>query len=71
MKFKSLPGVIVIAVFALTLTAAAFGQNAPKIAIKQTEHNFGEVNRGAALQHTFVLKNEGKADLEIRNVAPS
>lgn len=68
MKFKSLAGVILIG---LMMTAAALAQSAPRIAIKQTEHNFGEVNRGAALQHSFVFKNEGKADLEIRNVAPS
>jgi len=68
MRFKFFAGMIAIA---LVMTAAAFGQSAPRIAIKQTEHNFGEVNRGAALQHSFVFKNEGRADLEIKNVAPS
>lgn len=50
-----------------------FGQQAkePKISIAKTEHNFGEVNKGETVSHTFVFKNEGEADLLIRNVAPS
>ncbi|MCG3161322.1 MAG: hypothetical protein JMDDDDMK_02489 [Acidobacteria bacterium] len=47
------------------------GQAAPKIVIKQLEYSFGEIKKGAVADHTFTFKNEGKADLQIRNVAPS
>lgn len=43
----------------------------PKLVIAATEHNIGEVKRGAEAKYSFVVKNEGKGDLEIRNVAPS
>jgi hypothetical protein len=42
----------------------------PKLAIAKTEFDFGEVKAGEKLEHTFVLKNEGKANLEIKNVVP-
>ena len=56
---------------AATYAQAAKAEDAPKLVIKQTEHNFGEVKKGEIAQHAFVVKNEGKADLEIKNVAPS
>ena len=73
MKFKSAIGAIAAV---LALAAAAFGQNAspaggPKIVIKQVEYNFGEIKKGVTAEHTFTFKNEGKADLEIKSVAPS
>jgi archaellum component FlaG (FlaF/FlaG flagellin family) len=52
---------------ALAQTAAS---KAPKLVIASTEHNIGEVTRGAEAKYTFVVKNEGNDDLEIRNVAP-
>ena len=58
----------------LALAAVAFGQaatGAPKITIKQTDHNLGEVKKGTSASYTFVFKNEGTADLEIKRVAPS
>ena len=42
----------------------------PKIVIASFTHDFGEVKAGTPLTHTFVLKNQGKADLLIKNVAP-
>lgn len=63
-----------IAVVLLMLAAAVFGQattDAPKIVINKTEHNFGEVKKGANATYTFVFKNEGKTDLEIKRVAPT
>jgi hypothetical protein len=44
---------------------------APKLVIAATEHNFGVVKEGAKLSHTFVIKNEGQAALEILRVSPS
>ena len=44
---------------------------AAKLTIKETEHNFGEVKKTANPTYTFTFKNEGKADLEIKRVAPT
>lgn len=44
---------------------------APKISIAQPEFNFGEVKEGTDLSHTFILRNEGTAPLEVKSVAPS
>jgi hypothetical protein len=60
------------ALCSLLAASAAWAQTAaPKLVIAATEHNLGEVKRGATATYTFTVKNEGKADLEIRNVAPS
>jgi hypothetical protein len=79
MKHKHLPGIFAAV---LALAVAVLGQDraqaqpqaqagAPKIAIKETEHSFGEVKKTANPSYTFVFKNEGKADLEIKRVAPT
>ncbi len=63
-----------IAAILITLAVAAFAQastGAPKIVIAKTEHNFGEIKKGANATYTFTFKNEGKSDLEIKRVAPT
>jgi len=67
------------------LTASALGQNkpsnqpggtnggangAPAMVIDSYTHDFGEVKAGTPLRYAFKVKNEGKADLVISNVAP-
>lgn len=47
------------------------GQAAPKIVIKQLEYSLGVIKKVAVADHTFTFKNEGQADLQIRNVATS
>ncbi len=37
----------------------------PKIKIEPMEYDFGEITQGAVVKHTFVVKNEGDAPLEI------
>lgn len=63
------------AVLALTLSVwAQTGSGspaAPKIVIAKVEHSLGEVRRGETARHTFTFRNEGKSDLEIKNVAPA
>ncbi len=78
MKFKSLSrllAAVCAALLSLPGVAAAQSsadqQAAPKLVIKQLERNFGEIKKGAVTRHSFTFKNEGKADLEIKNVAPS
>jgi len=34
-------------------------------------HDFGTVERGATLEHTFIVRNEGTAPLEIVSVKPT
>jgi len=42
----------------------------PKLVIDATSHDFGRVKAGAALTHTFKIKNEGGAELNIQSVTP-
>ena len=44
---------------------------APRMVIGSTTHDFGEVKAGTPLRYTFKIKNDGKSDLLINNVAPS
>jgi hypothetical protein len=43
----------------------------PKLVIASFSHDFGEVKAGTPLEYAFVVKNQGKADLLIKSVAPS
>jgi len=67
------------------LTTSVLGQNkpsnqpggtnggangAPAMVIDSYTHDFGEVKAGTPLRYAFKVKNEGKADLVISNVAP-
>ena len=74
MEFKkSLLSIALVLAFALT--GAAQGQKdataeLPKLVIESFTHDFGEVKAGTPLNYSFVIKNQGKANLEIKNVAP-
>lgn len=67
MKFKLILNIAAL----LVLAGVALGQAVPKIAIAKTEQNLGEIKKGAVATYSYVFKNEGKADLEIKNVAPA
>lgn len=45
--------------------------NKPVINSDQPVHDFGDIWTGPVLQHTFILKNEGNAPLDIGRVRPS
>jgi hypothetical protein len=74
-----------VLVLLLSLTAAAqekqapAGTNsasdasaaAPRMVIGSTTHDFGEVKAGTPLRYSFKIRNDGKADLLIKDVAPS
>jgi hypothetical protein len=74
MRFKkSLFSIALLLAFALT----GAGQNKqaaqtemPKLVIDSFTHDFGEVKAGTPLNYSFIIKNQGKANLEIKNVAP-
>jgi hypothetical protein len=60
----------------LTFAAVSMAQEKPaqngepKLVIESFTHDFGEVKSGAPLEYSFVIKNQGKADLLIKSVAP-
>lgn len=76
---------VVALIAAFSISAAAF-QNQPSpqqnggdtsssavpiLVIDSFTHDFGEVKPGTTLRYAFKVKNQGKADLLINNVAPS
>jgi len=40
---------------------------APKIVVPLTSFNFGQVYKGEVINHIFVIRNEGSADLQIKD----
>ncbi|MBI4719924.1 MAG: DUF1573 domain-containing protein [Chitinivibrionia bacterium] len=60
---------------ALVLLAATGGlafaqEHQPAVVFEEIIHDFGTVFAQASYKHTFVVKNEGKADLLIKEVKP-
>ena len=55
--------------FAFSISAQELAK--PKLSIPSLEHSFGSVKAGTPLAYSFEIKNEGKVDLEIKNVSPS
>jgi hypothetical protein len=60
---------VVLSAFSVSAQDTSVG--APRLGIASLEHSFGAVKPGTPLTYTFQIKNEGKAVLEIKNVAPS
>jgi hypothetical protein len=76
MKLKYL-GMAVL--FVLSAVAVGLGQEtgngakagpAAKLVIDSVKHDFGEVKPGESLRHSFVIKNQGTAELKIVSVSP-
>ncbi|HKA21791.1 MAG TPA: DUF1573 domain-containing protein [Blastocatellia bacterium] len=57
--------------FTFAFSVAAQDGAKPKLSIPSLQHSFGTVKAGTPLNYSFQIKNEGKVDLEIKNVAPS
>jgi hypothetical protein len=83
---KPIRTLLVLAIIAaFSISAAAFqSQTSPQqnggdtssnavpiLVLDSFTHDFGEVKPGTTLRYAFKVKNEGKADLLINNVAPS
>lgn len=47
------------------------GSGQPKLAMASFKHDLGEIKPGDPLTYSFKVKNEGTAELQIINVAPS
>lgn len=45
--------------------------NAPVVTFNEKSYDFGDINQGDEVEHTFTIKNEGKRDLIIRRVKTS
>src|SRR5215471_7046528 len=69
---KSRASLLVFSIlFTFAFSVAAQDGAKPKLSIPSLEHSFGTVKAGTPLTYSFQIKNEGKVDLEIKNVAPS
>ncbi len=53
------------------VTAMAQGAGAPKLVAEQREFSAGTVKSGEEVSHSFAIKNDGNAELQIRSVVPS
>ncbi len=70
---------MVLVLVALTLNVrgqdngktAAAPKPAPKLVVDAATYDFGQVKEGEEVSHTFIVKNEGKAELVITNVSPA
>jgi len=60
-----------LVLFAFSASAQEPSVSAPRMVTPSLEHSFGAVKTGTPLKYTFQIRNEGKATLEIKNVAPS
>ncbi len=69
MKRSLFPGLALA--FALAISALAQSAAGPKLVIARLEHSIGEIRKGETAKYAFAFRNEGSADLEIKNVAPS
>lgn len=68
--------IVLTGLLLLVLAAAVSAQSRseapppPHLSLTETEFNAGEVKQGDEVSHTFIVKNNGKGNLEIKNVKP-
>jgi hypothetical protein len=55
----------------IVFSAPAVAQEGPQITFSESLHDFGDIERGARLSHTFEFENAGSAPLKIENVKTS
>lgn len=51
-------------------TNAQTPKESPKIKVPESTHDFGEIMEGGEVVHDFIVRNIGKAPLEINQVRP-
>lgn len=54
-----------------TSNAFCASLGAPKISTSDSTYNFGSVSEGSKVEHTFLIKNTGNADLHIKQIITS
>jgi hypothetical protein len=62
--------VVVAVVLSGAVTAAFAEEPQPEIFIPVMKYDFGDLFEQESYEHTFVVKNRGKADLVIDHVKP-
>ena len=78
MRFRN-TNLIAVLILALAFTVNVLGQdkaeqankNAPKLSVEKPEYDLGKVEEGKEVTYTFKIKNEGNAELVIKNVSPA
>lgn len=70
MSHKRFSSVALAVVVALSFSAVALAQS-PAISLVEPVKDFGTVPKGTTLDWSFVIKNTGTADLEIKSANPS
>lgn len=65
------PAAAILALLLVTPAAFAADPAAPRVVVPTPRHDFGIVPPSEVLEHTFVLRNEGTAPLEIYGVEAS
>ena len=65
----------IVSFILVALTSTILGQGTadaqPKLVIENATHNLGDIKSGATASHVYIVKNIGKANLEIKNIVPS
>lgn len=62
-------GLLMFCLFSLPQQVYATGQ--PSLVVDEPKFNFGKVNGGTTLSHTFLIRNSGDSELKITKVNPS
>lgn len=62
---------VMLATYTPIQSTQAATTGGPKLVIESLEHSFGKIAPGTPLTYTFKVRNEGDANLEIKNVSPS
>jgi hypothetical protein len=71
MSNKRFSSIALALVIALTIPAFAFAEDGPNISLVEPVKDFGTVAKGQVLDWSFVIKNTGTSDLEIKSANPS
>lgn len=61
-------GAALLLLLCCAASAAAADEGTPKAVVEENTHEFGAVYEGKDIFHTFAIKNQGEAVLEIQNV---
>ena len=71
MKRWALSWILLILSFLVSaLPVCAQDKMGPKMVLKESEFDFGEVKEGVVLRHSFSVVNKGNQDLRIISVKP-
>jgi len=71
MKVKPVIIFLVVAVVIVFPSVKGADSARPKLSMASFVYSFGKIKAGTPLTHTFKIKNEGKAVLEIKSVTPA